>query len=863
MRLKLGVLLSLFALLGMSACPTGNHPADGTAPAIAVQPANQTVTAPATATFTVNATGAPPLTYAWQSAPSGSSSFAAIAGAANSNSYTTPATSTGQSGMQFRVVVSNGVNPQATSNPATLTVNAAGVAPSITTQPTNQTVTVGLTATFTVVAAGTAPLSYQWQSAPSGSSTYSNVGSATPSPSLAVMNTTLAQSGSTYRVIVSNSANPSATSNAATLTVNPSSPVAPSITLQPTNQTVTAGLTATFTVVATGTAPLSYQWQSAPSGSSTYSNVGSASSVASLAVMNTTLTQSGSTYRVVVSNGVNPPATSDPATLTVNPVVASNVTVLTYHNDIGRTGQNLSETMLTPSNVNSTNFGLLGAISVDGPVDAEPLYVGNLTINGGTHNTLFVVTENDSVYAFDADSFALLWQKSMVPVNETPSDQVNNCSQVTPTIGITSTPVIDLSAGAHGTIFLMAMTKDSGGNYHQRLHALDITTGAERADISSPTTIQGTASGDTFDPKQYEERVGLLLLNGAIYVAWTSHCDAGQYNAWVMGYSESTLQQTSIINLTPGGGGGIWMAGAGLAADSGGNIYFLDGNGVFDSTQGALQANGNYGNAFIKLSTSGGVLSVADFFSTHDTVQNSNQDLDLGSGGALVLPDLRDNSGTTWHLAVGAGKKDSSNGNAIIFVVNRDSMGKFSSTNDSAVYQELITTNTNTGLEGGTGVFAMPAYFNNKVYYGAVDDNLKAFSISNAKLVSPAGSQSPSSFGYPGATPSVSANGSSGGIVWAIENAGGGVLHAFDAADLSNELYNSNQAGNRDHFSDNKFVTPMIANGKVYVGTRNSVAVFGLLSPSAKLRRPRSTNPRQHRVPAYVAPHPGSSTPGE
>jgi hypothetical protein len=250
-------------------------------------------------------------------------------------------------------------------------------------------------------------------------------------------------------------------------------------------------------------------------------------------------------------------------------------------------------------------------------------------------------------------------------------------------------------------------------------------------------------------------------------------------------------------------------------------------------------------------------LTVADFFATHDTVQNSNQDLDLGSGGALVLPDLRDNSGTTWHLAVGAGKKDVSSGQGVIFVVNRESMGKFNSSNDNAIYQSLTT-----ALEGGTGVFAMPAYFNNTVYYGAVDDNLKAFSISNAKLVSPAGSESSSSFGYPGTTPSVSANGSSGGIVWAIENAGGGVLHAFDATDLSNELYNSNQAGSRDHFADNKFVTPMIANGKVYVGTRNSVAVFGLLSPSARLRKLRSTTPRQHRVPAYVAPHPGSSTPG-
>jgi hypothetical protein len=762
LRLKLGVLLSLGVLLGMNACPPARPPVKGTAPTITAEPANKTVTAPAPAMFSVTATGTTPIIYVWQSAPPGTANFSAIAGAANSSSYETPATSTGQSGMQFRVVVSNSVDPSVTSDVATLTVN-------------------------------------------------------TPAQT------------------------------------------APSITVQPINQTVTAGQTATFTVTATGTA-LSYQWQSAPPGSAAYTNLGAASATSSLAVTNTTVAMSGSAYRVIVSNGVNPAATSNAATLTVNPVMASSVKVLTYHNDVGRTGQNLNETTLTTSNVNSTNFGLLGTISVDGPVDGEPLYVGSLTINGGTHNTLFVVTESDSVYAFDADSFGQLWHTTLVAANETPADEVDGCSQVTPTIGITSTPVIDLTAGAHGTIFVVGMTKDSQGNYHQRLHALDLTTGAERTDINSPTTIQATFSGPVFDPAQYEERAALLLLNGAIYMGWTSHCDIGAYQAWVMGYSESTLQQTSAIDLTPnGGGGGIWMAGDGLAADANGNIYFLDGNGTFDGTPGAAQANGDYGNAFIKLSTSGPVLGVADYFATYDTVQNSNQDLDLGSGGALVLPDVKDNSGTTWHLAVGAGKADSNSGQGVIFVVNRDSMGKFNASNDNAIYQELTT-----ALEGGTGVFAMPAYFNNTVYYGAVDDNLKAFSIVNAKLVSPAGSESPGSFGYPGTTPSVSANGSSSGIVWAVENAGNGVLHAFDATDLSNELYNSTQAGNRDNFSDGKFITPMIANGKVYVGTPGSVAVFGLLSQSARnLRRSRPANRGHNRLPTVMKPHPGSSTPGE
>jgi hypothetical protein len=543
-----------------------------------------------------------------------------------------------------------------------------------------------------------------------------------------------------------------------------------------------------------------------------------------------------------------------------NPITPSSITVLTYHNDVGRTGQNLNETILTTSNVNSTNFGLLGSAAADGPVDGEPLYVGNLTVQGAIHNVLFVVTENDSVYAFDADSLSSLWHRSVVGSNETPSNTVNGCDQVTPTIGITSTPVIDLTAGAHGTIFVVAMTKDSSGSYHQRLHALDLTTGDEQTQLNSPTTIQAAFSGQTFNPEQYEERTGLLLLNGVIYLGWTSHCDDAPYSAWVMGYSESTLQQTSVLNVTPnGGGGGIWMAGAGLAADSSGNIYFLDGNGTFDSTQGALQANGDYGNAFIKLSTAGGALSVLDFFATHDTVANSNMDKDLGSGGALVLPDLKDGSGTTWHLAVGAGKTAVESPLSRIYVVNRDSMGKFNSNNDNAIYQEI----TSNGLDSDTGVYAMPAYFNNAVYYGAVDDNLRAFSIVNAQLVAPAGSLSAASFGYPGTTPSISANGTSNGIVWAVQNGNTGILHAYAATNLANELYNSNQAGNRDQFPDNKFITPMIANGKVYVGTPGSVAVFGLLSDSAKLlRKSHPTSERHGQLPAHSVPHPGNSTPG-
>ncbi len=512
--------------------------------------------------------------------------------------------------------------------------------------------------------------------------------------------------------------------------------------------------------------------------------------------------------------------------LTVNAAVKTPATdVTTYHDDIGRTGLNPNETILTQANVTPSQFGLLRVLPADGLVDAEPLYLSNLTVGGHQHNVLFVVTESDSVYAFDADSGAQLWKVSVLGANESTSDD-HGCSQITPQIGITSTPVIDRNAGAHGTIFVVGMSLDPSGAYHQRLHALDVTTGAELS--GSPVEIHATYPGTganssggnvIFDPGQYAERVGLLLMNGSIYLGWTSHCDQEPYTGWLMAYSESTLAQTAVLNLTPNGSeGSIWMAGTGLAADSSGNIYFLDANGTFDTT---LDSNGfpsrhDFGNGFLKISTSGGTLAVADYFEMDNTVAESNADQDLGSGGALVLPDITDSSGAVHHLAVGAGK------DANIYVVNRDSLGKFNPASNSALYQEID------GQIGG--VWSMPAYFDNTVYYGAVGDNLKAFPISNAKLASTPTVQSSNAFEYPGTTPSVSANGTANGIVWAVENSSPAVLHAYNAATLA-ELYNSNQAANgRDQFgSGNKFITPMVVNGKVYVGTPSGVAVFGLL----------------------------------
>jgi hypothetical protein len=528
-------------------------------------------------------------------------------------------------------------------------------------------------------------------------------------------------------------------------------------------------------------------------------------------------------------------ALSHTATLALTLAASSGVNVTTYHNDNARDGWNASETTLTPQNVNFNTFGKLRELAVDGKVDAQPLYVSGLSIAGQAHNVLIVVTENASAYAFDADSGTQLWKVTALGANETTSDN-HGCGQISPQIGITDTPVIDRANGPNGAVFFVAMSKDASSNYHQRLHALDLTTGAELA--GSPSEIQasfpGSGYGSTngaqvFDPGQYAERVGLLLMNSQLYLAWTSHCDDDPYTGWLMAYSETTLKQTSVLNLTPNGPstphygdgeGAVWMSGAGLAGDTEGNIFFLDANGTFDSTlnTNGFPTSGDFGNSFMKVSTTGNALAAADYFAAYNLQSESDADQDLGSGGAMLLPDQTDAGGVVRHLAVGAGKDTN------IYVVNRDNMGKFNASSNNAIYQEIPD-----ALSGGA--WSMATLFNNTVYYAGVGDHLKAFPITNALLATTPAAESANTFAYPGATPSVSSNGSQNGIVWAIENQNGaGVLHAYDPTNIPTELYDSNQAPNgRDNFSDNKFVTPTIANGKVYVGTQTSVAVFGLL----------------------------------
>jgi len=498
--------------------------------------------------------------------------------------------------------------------------------------------------------------------------------------------------------------------------------------------------------------------------------------------------------------------------------------MFTWHNDTARTGQNLQESTLTPTNVNSTTFGKLFSFPVDGFIVAEPLFVYNVIIpNKGTYNVVFVFTENDSVYAFDGAGVNTtpLWQDSFIdpakgitPVPCADTGSGSSCPYVT-TIGISGTPVID---PASGTLYLVAATKENG-KYFQRLHALDITTGAEKfgGPVVIKASVKGTGSGSkngivSFNALHENQRPALLLSNGIVYLGWASYGDIKPFHGWVLAYNATTLTQTAVLNTTPNGSdGGIWESGGGPATDSAGMLYLQTGNGTFDAKHGGP----DYGDSFLKLDPS--TLSVLDYFTPFNQKELSTQDIDLGSGAGLILPQQ---AGKFPDESFSAGKQ------GLIYLVNRSNMGKF----DDKTNHVIETVQGSVG-----GYWSSPAYWNGNVYYWGTKDFLSQYSITKGKL-----STSPiwhSSDKIPiGSTPSVSANGSSNAIVWALESHAAqmpvppAVLHAYDATNVSTELYNSKQAGKRDLAGPGvSFSVPTVMNGRVYVGTRTELDAYGLL----------------------------------
>jgi len=525
------------------------------------------------------------------------------------------------------------------------------------------------------------------------------------------------------------------------------------------------------------------------------------------------------------------------------------VNVLTYHNDNTRTGQNLQEAVLTPANVNGVTFGKLFAYPVDGYVYAQPLYVSNVPLpSRGLHNVVFVATEHDSVYAFDADDHALgiLWHVSFFDpaqgVTTVPAEDVF-VDDLVPEIGITGTPVIDAGTG---TLYVVAKTKEVGDgrvHYVQRLHALDLATGGEK--FGGPSVIVDTiltADGDyvyvngpsvagsgegsvgntvTFNALWQLNRAGLLLQNGTVYATWGSHGDLGPYHGWLMGFNAGTLAPVGVFNTTPNGGlGGIWMSGGAPAADATGLIYIVTGNGTFDLTD---PAHPSYGDSALKVAWTP-AFQVVDFFTPWDQETLAARDRDFGSGGVLLLPDQ---PGAHPHLMLIADKRGA------MYLLDRDRLGGYQQCGPTCDNVVQVLPAQTMG-----GAFGTPAYFNGLVYYQGARDVLKAFQLSAGFLSASPVSQSNTVFGYPGATPSISANGTANAIVWALQvdaykTSGPAILHAYNALDLSQELYTSNQAGLRDQLEGAvKWVVPTVANGKVYVATQRSLAVFGLLPPS-------------------------------
>jgi Bacterial Ig-like domain (group 2) len=524
--------------------------------------------------------------------------------------------------------------------------------------------------------------------------------------------------------------------------------------------------------------------------------------------------------------------------------------VFTQHNDIGRTGQNLNETVLTPTNVNTTTFGKKFSQAVDGYIYAQPLYVPNVTIGGSVHNVLYVATEGDSVYAFDADSntgtnAGLLWHASMIDsahgaaAGATTVDiqaqggALGGCTDLVPQVGITSTPVIDPSTG---TMYLEAKSEENGAFVH-RLHALDITTGNEKAPgpIAITATVPGTGDGSTgstlsFDGLSQLNRPGLLWLNGVLYLSYASHCDQLNYHGWLFTYDAATFTQTSVFVTTPNGGlGGFWMSGAGVAGDSNANIFIASGNGDFDATN--IPAK-ELGDTIMKLFYAGSpTTSMLDYF----TPQNESElggdgaDEDLGSGGVLLLPDQ---PGAVTHELVEAGKAGT------IYLINRDQMTAgnlhFCQTGCNSTDPQ-ITQEISNEIDG---LWSIPAYFNGTLYFAGSGDNLKAFPLSNSLLATSPSQTSSHAFSFPGATPAGSANGSTNGIIWVVDTStygtastqglGPAVLYAYQAGTLT-PLWNSSQTGNDTAGDAVKFAVPTIANGKVYLGTQSELDVYGTL----------------------------------
>ncbi len=769
---------SMILAIGLMACPSHHHHVVSSAPNItSLTPDSGAVATPVTiagtnfdttqgtSTVTFNGTTATPTSW------SATSIMAAVPAGATTGNVIVTVGGQASNGVMF---TATGTAPTITS----LTPNSGAVAAPVTIAGTNFGTTQG---TSTVTFNGTAATPTSW----SATSIAASVPAGATTGNVVVTVGGQASNGVTFTVTVAGG--PTITSLMPNL-----GPVATPVTIAGTNFGTTQG---TSTVKFNGTSATPTSW--------------SATSIAAPVPTGATTGNVVVTVGGQASNGVN--FTVGTANLPGDSV--------TWHYDNSRSGLNPNETILTPTNVNSSSFGKVGQFTVDGSIDGQILYLNQVNIPGvGTKNVVYFATENDSVYALDADSITgtsatVLWKKSMLLSGETTATGLP-CGNIVPS-GILATPVIDRSRNA---IYVVANSENAAHTFFHRIHALDLTTGLEL--FGGPTTIAPTSPSQsgtvTFDPAPQHDRGALLESGNTIYTVWSGlDGDCGTYYAWVVGFSADTLAQTRAVNLTPDvKGGGIWMGGGGSAADSSGSIYAITGNG-FGSTG---PSGADYPNSFVRLPASG-VFSVADFFAPDNTIMDDTDDLDFGSAGPLLLPDLVDTAvpPVTHHLAVGAGK------DGVMYVLNRDNMGQYNSMNNT-VYQQFPLAHAN---------FSTPVYFNNTVYVGSAQSAFASYSITNAKLAMTPSTVSAHVFSFFGPVASISSNGTTNGIVWALD-VNNGILFAYDATNLANEFYDSTQAaGSRDSFAPlgSHFITPMVSNGKVYFGTGTTIVVFGLLAP--------------------------------
>ena len=677
---------------------------------------------------------------------------------------------------------------------------------------------------------GTAPMTWTLTSGtlPAGLALNAQTGAITGTPTA-----TVAAAALTFAVTDSSSP---AKSDSAPLHLN----VSPStITVSASPARTGLAVTQTLHLTATTNDNAGVAW-SVGAGGGTFSPASSASGTPVTFTAGTT----AGTYTITATS-----LTDGSVSATISVGVTDLAGVYTFHNDLARDGVNAREFALSPSNVTGGTFGKLFSCQVDGAVYAQPLWVANLSIGAARHNVIFIATAHDSLYAFDADASPCvqLWHANLidtthganagevtVPGGVTGFAVGQGFADIAPEVGVIGTPVID---PASGTLFVVSKSMDAGAaNFYQRLHAIDVTTGNEKA--GSPVNITAsypTAAGGSvaFSTRQENQRTGLALVNGVVYICWGSHEDAAPWYGWVLGYSYngSAFAQTAALNVAPNTAeAGIWLSGGAPSADNNGNIYLSTGNGGWDLTNTSGPTN-DYGDTFLQLNPS---LAVSSWFTPTDQNANNTGDLDTGAGGAALVLNLT--SGPVRHLVVGGGK----DGN--IYLLNGDAMGGFGDTNALQMFP--------VGTGGFHGIFATAAFWNNTLYLAAVGNPMMAFAFDPASSLfnTTAASQSPTAYGFAGSSPSVSAAAASGpAVVWGIETTnyctnqsrgcGPAVLHAYDASNLATELWNSGQSAGDAAGNAVKFTVPTIANGKVYVGTRgnNTGGVFGSTSVSGEV----------------------------